>query len=144
MLARVLEEENIYKVSEISGETGSPRPSPAADMDPEARRLLKQVKSELSNARIAARGLETLPVRWTLGTKVWEPEKVIYYAEFLWERVPRLEARVSEEGAVPGLEGLAGTGRGRPGEGEGAQAAAWTTGRTPRARRRSCSAACAA
>jgi hypothetical protein len=108
VLAHVLEEEKIYKVSDILGETGPPRPSPAGDVGPEARRLLKQVKSELSNTRITARGLESAPVRWTLGTKVWEPEKVIYYAEFLWERVPRLEARVSEEGAMEGLEGLAG------------------------------------
>lgn len=118
VLARILVEEKIYRMSDITGEanTGSalprragiPRPSPAAGAGPETLRLLKVIKSELSNSRIAARGLESLPVRWTLGTKVWEPEKVIYYTEFLWERVPRLEARVSDEDTAAGLEELAG------------------------------------
>jgi hypothetical protein len=111
VLARVLEAENIYNMSELSAGTGggdgaAGAAPPATVTDPEARHLLKRVRSELSNIRIAARGLESAPVRWTLGTKVWEPEKVIYYAEFLWERVPRLEARAAEGDAREGLQAL--------------------------------------
>ncbi len=121
VLRGILEEENIYKVSDNSQAArvkpgrGPRRSRPAeAGGAPEARRLLKEIRGELSNARIAARGLETLPVRWTLGTKVWEPEKIIYYTEFLWERLPYLETcggSPDVEGRLEELAGLAATGR---------------------------------
>ena len=53
-------------------------------------------------------------MRWTLGTKVWEPEKIIYYTEFLWERLPYLETcggSPDVEGRLEELAGLAATGR---------------------------------
>ncbi len=115
VLRGILEEEIIYKVSDIT-HTARVKPGRAtrrsrpaeADGAPEARRLLKEIRGELSNARIAARGLESLPVRWTLGTKVWEPEKIIYYTEFLWERLPYLETCGGSPDVEEQLEELAG------------------------------------
>jgi hypothetical protein len=121
VLQGILEEDNIYKASEITrrpqvkAERGNRRSRHlGADDTPEQRRLIKEIRGELSNARIAARGLESLPVRWTLGSKVWEPEKVIYYTEFLWQRLPFLEAcggNTEAEGRLTELAGLAAAGR---------------------------------
>jgi hypothetical protein len=115
VLQGILEEENIYKASELTrrpqvkAERGNRRTRHlGADDTPEQRRLIKEIRGELSNARIAARGLESLPVRWTLGSKVWEPEKVIYYSEFLWERLPYLETCGGSTDAEEGLAELAG------------------------------------
>ncbi len=90
LLEAVLREENIYEMLKLRrGERVSEgrhrfmrRPS---------WEWFKDVKRELSNARIAARGLENAPVFWELGTKVWGPEKIIYFVEFLWSRLPGLE-----------------------------------------------------
>ncbi len=102
VLRWVLEEENIYNMSDNCGGGAS-----GGGPDPRAAGSLKAVKRELSNLRIVARGMETLPVRWNLGTKVWEPEKVAYYAEFLWERLPWLERCATGPEAAGRLEELA-------------------------------------
>jgi glutamine amidotransferase-like uncharacterized protein len=55
--------------------------------------LLRDIKREVSNARIVAFGLEKMPVTWRIGVKVWEPEKIRMFLECAWNRLPYLEAR---------------------------------------------------
>jgi len=117
VLARILQEENIYNVKKLPD--GQPakagtRKKERAQRNPAAARAgnggrsaLEDARRELSNLRIAARGMESYEVRWTLGTKVWEPEKIIYYAEFLWERVEELQDCAGSQGAQADLEELA-------------------------------------
>jgi len=53
--------------------------------------LLKSFKRELSNARIVAVGLETLPVQWTIGNKMYETAKIREFIEPVWKRIKPLE-----------------------------------------------------
>ena len=53
--------------------------------------LLKDLKRELSNSRIVSVGLEILPLKWTIGAKVYEPEKIRVFLETMWKRVRVLE-----------------------------------------------------
>jgi len=57
----------------------------------EARRLLHDVKRELSNARIAAAGIEMAPVYWLIGAKYYEPQKIRVFLESMWRRLGRIE-----------------------------------------------------
>ncbi len=59
------------------------------------RKLLREIKGELSNARIVAFGLERMPVTWSVGTKVWEPEKLRYFIEFARARLDLLEKKLN-------------------------------------------------
>ncbi|MCG6892125.1 MAG: hypothetical protein LJE65_00830, partial [Desulfobacteraceae bacterium] len=54
---------------------------------------IKDLKRELSNSRIVALGLEMTPVRWLIGNKVYEPEKIRVFLEAMWKRVAVLEKR---------------------------------------------------
>ena len=56
------------------------------------RRFLRDVKREISNSRIVAVGMETWPVRWTIGKKVYEPAKIRAFIEPIWNRIKFLEA----------------------------------------------------
>ena len=53
--------------------------------------LIQVLKRELSNARIVAAGLEMSPVRWRIGAKTYEPEKIRVFLESMWKRVHALE-----------------------------------------------------
>ena len=55
------------------------------------RNLLKDIKREISNARIVAVGLETLPVQWKIGSKVYETAKIREFIEPVWQRIHHLE-----------------------------------------------------
>jgi hypothetical protein len=55
--------------------------------------LLRDIKREVSNARIVAFGLEKMPVTWRIGVKIWEPEKIRMFLECAWNRLPYLEGR---------------------------------------------------
>jgi len=57
-----------------------------------ASELVRNLKRELSNSRIAASSLEFAPVTWLIGTKVYEPEKVRVFLESMWKRIKPLEA----------------------------------------------------
>ncbi len=57
----------------------------------EAFHFVRGLKRELSNSRIAASGLEFLPLRWVIGKKVYEPEKVRVFLESMWKRIKLLE-----------------------------------------------------
>jgi hypothetical protein len=53
--------------------------------------LLKTLKRELSNSRIVAVGLEMMPVRWLIGNKYYDPEKIRVFLDAMWQRIKRLE-----------------------------------------------------
>ncbi len=57
----------------------------------EARQLLRNIKRELSNSRIVSIGLEMLPVRWMIGKKLYDPVKIRFFIESLWQRLLKLE-----------------------------------------------------
>lgn len=59
----------------------------------DSRNLIKDLKRELSNSRIVAAGLEMLPIRWLIGDKYYEPEKIRVFLESMWRRLPSLETR---------------------------------------------------
>ena len=58
-----------------------------------SRELIRDLKRELSNSRIVASGLEMRPVRWLIGAKYYEPEKIRVFLESMWRRIKPLEAR---------------------------------------------------
>ena len=55
------------------------------------QKLLKTLKRELSNSRIVAVGLEMMPVRWLIGNKYYDPEKIRVFLDAMWQRIKRLE-----------------------------------------------------
>ncbi|MGD2009825.1 MAG: BPL-N domain-containing protein [Desulfobacterales bacterium] len=57
-----------------------------------SRELTRDLKRELSNSRIVAAGLDMLPVRWLIGSKSYEPEKIRVFLESMWRRIKPLEA----------------------------------------------------
>lgn len=56
-----------------------------------AKKLVRDIKRELSNARIVAYGMEMLPVHWLIGNKIYEPGKIRMFLEAMWLRLKRLE-----------------------------------------------------
>jgi len=68
------------------------------------RNLLKNIKREISNARIVAVGLETLPVQWTIGNKLYETAKIREFIEPVWRRIKRLE-KLNRMRLLPGQAG---------------------------------------
>ncbi len=63
---------------------GRGRPAPATSW-------VRDVKRELSNARIVAAGLEMAPLQWRIGRKIYEPAKIRVFLEALWGRIRYLE-----------------------------------------------------
>jgi len=61
------------------------------------RELLKDLKRELSNARIIASGMSDFSVSWLIGNKYYEPEKMSVFINTVWNKLKDLES-------VPGLE----------------------------------------
>jgi len=49
--------------------------------------------SEISNARIIALALERTAYQWTIGKKVYDPEKIRVFLEAIWSRARLLEAK---------------------------------------------------
>jgi hypothetical protein len=60
---------------------------------PGKRRFIKDFKRELSNSRIVAAGLEMVPLKWTIGNKVYETGKIRVFLEALWQRIRSFEKR---------------------------------------------------
>jgi hypothetical protein len=58
-----------------------------------AKVFIRELKRELSNSRIAASGLEFIPIRWLIGKKVYEPDKIRVFLESMWKRIKPLEKR---------------------------------------------------
>jgi len=57
----------------------------------EKKTVVMDIKRELSNSRIVALNLEFLPLRWMIGKKIYEPEKVRVFLESMWSRIRSLE-----------------------------------------------------
>ncbi|MCX5873900.1 MAG: BPL-N domain-containing protein [Deltaproteobacteria bacterium] len=55
------------------------------------KKLILDIKREISNARIVSVGLEAIPVKWIIGCKTYEPEKIRVFLEAMWKRINRLE-----------------------------------------------------
>jgi len=55
------------------------------------KKLIIDLKRELSNSRIVAAGLEMLPIRWLIGNKSYEPQKIRVFIDAMWHRIRRLE-----------------------------------------------------
>ena len=74
---------------------GAPSPQVRAEKLSESgsRELIRDLKRELSNSRIVAAGLEMQPIRWLIGSKYYEPEKIRVFLESMWRRIKPLEAR---------------------------------------------------
>ena len=74
---------------------GAPPPQVKAEKLSESgsRELIRDLKRELSNSRIVATGLEMQPIRWLIGSKHYEPEKISVFLESMWRRIKPLEAR---------------------------------------------------
>jgi glutamine amidotransferase-like uncharacterized protein len=69
------------------GENTSRLPSlPALPPSLEAKKLLRNLKAELSNSRIVALSLEREPIQWQIGYKTYEPEKIRVFLEAMWSR----------------------------------------------------------
>ena len=58
---------------------------------PDKKKFVHDIKREISNARIVSVGLETTSIRWTIGCKIYEPEKIRVFLEAIWKRLGRLE-----------------------------------------------------
>lgn len=56
-----------------------------------AKRLIRDIKRELSNSRIVASGMEMMPITWLIGRKIYEPAKIRVFLEAMWVRVKPLE-----------------------------------------------------
>lgn len=70
---------------------------------------LHDLRRHLSNARIAAAGLEWAPVSWLIGRKVYEPAHLREFIETLWARITRLQQLGLTRDQVPAA-GLLATG----------------------------------
>ncbi|MFH0726682.1 MAG: BPL-N domain-containing protein [Pseudomonadota bacterium] len=68
--------------------------------------LIYTLRRELSNSRIVAAGLEMLSVRWRIGAKVYEPEKIRVFLDAMWQRLKSMEKKeqmVAEAGLAEAL-----------------------------------------
>ena len=85
--ANTLIAEMLYRSENCTGETiFSPRTSAQVASSGKLPILLRNIKSELSNSRIAALALERTPVQWQIGSKIYEPEKIRVFLEAMWSR----------------------------------------------------------
>jgi len=53
--------------------------------------LIRDIKSQVSNARIVALSLERTLVTWEIGHKIYDPAKIRVFLETIWERFSALE-----------------------------------------------------
>ena len=63
---------------------------PAAD-DPVGRQKYREFMSSVSSARIMALALERSAFSWTIGRKVYDPEKIRVFLEAVWKRCRLLD-----------------------------------------------------
>lgn len=52
---------------------------------------IRNLKRHVSDCRIMALGLEMNPVRWQIGNKIYEPEKILVFIQAVWNRILVLE-----------------------------------------------------
>ena len=89
---RVIADTIFWDTSRLDTSDSATRTQSEKLSDSNSRRLILELKRELSNARIVAAGLEMLPIRWLIGTKYYEPEKIRVFLESMWRRLKSLEA----------------------------------------------------
>jgi glutamine amidotransferase-like uncharacterized protein len=70
--------------------TRSFRPEPPSSKTGQS--FFEEWRRELSHSRMVAFGLEMLPIRWMIGNKWYEPEKIRVFLEALWRRLNYLES----------------------------------------------------
>ncbi len=54
--------------------------------------LFRDLKRELSNSRIMASGMNDFSVRWLIGNKYYEPEKISLFINAVWDKLKNLES----------------------------------------------------
>ena len=85
--ANTLIAEMLYGSGKEHGDTAAcTRPEGETCSSGTRDRLLRNIRSELSNSRIAALALERTPLQWQIGRKVYEPEKISLFLEAMWSR----------------------------------------------------------
>ncbi|MCK5011347.1 MAG: hypothetical protein KAS98_12715, partial [Deltaproteobacteria bacterium] len=52
--------------------------------------LWRNIKSQVSNSRIVALSLEREQVKWQIGYKIYEPEKISVFLETIWSRFDKI------------------------------------------------------
>jgi hypothetical protein len=92
---RLLAQAIYWDLPRQAPEAGTGEASVPAITGAEAKTLLKNLKREISNARIAAWGISHNPARWLIGKKVYEPEKFAVFMEAVWTRLRILERLAS-------------------------------------------------
>jgi glutamine amidotransferase-like uncharacterized protein len=80
-----------YEVKETSPNVSKPEENVKSIEGTEAKKLIRDVKRELSNSRIVNTGLEVIPVHWLIGNKTYEPGKISVFLEAMWKRIRMLE-----------------------------------------------------
>ncbi|MBU4173701.1 MAG: hypothetical protein KKB90_09905 [Actinobacteria bacterium] len=98
--ANALAAEVLLRHCARKGELGGGRHTPGRGGDKpvggeEAESLAREIRRQVSNARIVAFGLEKMPVTWRIGLKVWEPEKVRMFLDYAWYRLPFVAKRAA-------------------------------------------------
>lgn len=79
--------EMLYGSGISHGEPASRSRPPAETCSSDTQnRILRNIRSELSNSRIVALALERTPLRWQIGRKLYEPEKIRVFLEAMWSR----------------------------------------------------------
>ena len=56
------------------------------------RELLRDLKRELSNARILVSGMNDFSISWLIGNKYYEPEKISVFINSVWDKLRALES----------------------------------------------------
>ena len=53
--------------------------------------LWRKIKSQVSNTRIVSLALERNQITWQIGHKIYDPAKISFFLEMVWERFPAIE-----------------------------------------------------
>jgi len=90
---RLLADAILWDTGRPTQTVSAQRPKPEILSDSDSHQLIMGLKRELSNSRIVAAGLEMRPIRWLIGAKYYEPEKIRVFLESMWQRLKVLESR---------------------------------------------------
>ncbi len=55
------------------------------------KNFITHLKREVSNMRIVAFSIEHKAIYWKIGEKIYEPQKIIVFLEYMWKRIKILE-----------------------------------------------------
>jgi hypothetical protein len=89
--ANALIADAVYWDTQPSAARRQSKAGPPVCAEMEGQSLLKDIKRQVSNSRISAGSLEMQPIRWLIGAKYYEPEKIRYFLEAIWYRLAPLE-----------------------------------------------------